>query len=278
MPEHRALAREAAAAAMVLLRNDGVLPLAAPELRAVAVIGPNAGRAVIMGGGSASLPVPELRSPLEALRDRLGPDVEIVHEPGVDISLTTPEVPASMLERRRRARAWSSSTSGSTTSVATVLHRDRAATGSVTWFTGTAPAEAGSTFAYRATAELTVETAGLWRLSLVQTEPARLLVDGEVVLDGHERELLPGHDFFGMGKQELTHDLELAPDRPVRIELESTVTGAGAVGGGQARAAAGAPRRRHRPGGGGRRRRRRRDRGGGHRLRLGDRGRRPRRR
>ena len=30
-----------------------------------------------------------------------------------------------------------------------------------------------------------------------------------------------------MGKRELTHDLELAPDRPVRIELESTVTGSG---------------------------------------------------
>ena len=225
-PEHRAIAREAAAAAMVLLRNDDVLPLAASTLRKVAVIGPNAGRAVIMGGGSASLPVAELRSPLDALRDRLGAGVEIVHEPGVDISLTTPEVPASMLsadgEPGMAVDFFALGDLGGP-----LLHRDRAGNGSVTWFMGTTPVEAGSTFAYRASADLTVETAGYWRLSLVQTEPARLLIDGEVVLDGHGQELLPGHDFFGMGKRELTHDLELSPDRPVHIELESTVTGAG---------------------------------------------------
>ncbi len=83
-PEHRAVAREAAAAGAVLLVNDGVLPLVPDRLRRVAVIGPNAGRAVIMGGGSASLPVARLRTPLEALSERLGPGVEVVHEPGVD--------------------------------------------------------------------------------------------------------------------------------------------------------------------------------------------------
>ncbi len=225
-PEHRAVAREAAAAAMVLLRNDDVLPLAESTLRKVAVIGPNAGRAVIMGGGSASLPVPELRSPLEALRDRLGADVEIVHEPGVDISLTTPEVPESLLsadgEPGLVVEYFALDDLGGT-----VVHRGRAATGSVTWFTGTTPPEVGSAFAYRASAELRVETAGYWRLSLVQTDPARVLIDGEVVLDGHGQDLPPGHDFFGMGKRELTHDLELSPDRPVRVELESTVSGGG---------------------------------------------------
>ncbi len=247
-PDHRAVAREAAAAAMVLLRNDDVLPLTASELKRVAVIGPNAGRAVIMGGGSASLPVPELRSPLDALRDRLGPNVEIVHEPGVDISLTTPAVPGSMLsadgEPGVAVELFALDDLGGE-----VLHRDRFASGSITWFMGTTPAEVGDTFAYRASAELAVETAGLWRLSLVQTEPARLLVDGEVVLDGHGQELPAGHDFFGMGKRELTHDLELSPDRPIRIELDVDGHQLRADGGGQARAAAGPPRRRHRPGG-----------------------------
>lgn len=226
LPEHRAVAREAASAAMVLLRNDDVLPLAGAGLRKVAVIGPNAGRAVIMGGGSASLPVPELRSPLHALCDRLGPDVEIVHEPGVDISLTAPEVPGEWLsadgEPGMVVDYFAVDDFGGE-----VLHRDRAATGSVTWFAGTTPAAAGAGFAYCASAELTVGTAGYWRLSLVQTEPARLLVDGEVVLDGFAQELLPGHDFFGMGKREITYDLQLGPDRPVRVELQSTVSSAG---------------------------------------------------
>jgi beta-glucosidase len=223
LPAHRAVAREAAVGATVLLRNEGVLPLARPSIRRIAVIGPNAGRAVIMGGGSANLPVPELRSPLAALRDRLGPEVEVVHEPGVDISLTTPDVPGDLLD------------AGGEPGLAVeyfrlddlggeVLHHDRFATGTILWF-GATPTEAGPTFSYRGVADLVAPAAGLWTLSLVQTEPARLLVDGEVVLDGNDHELVPGHDFFGMGKREITHVLELDPDRPVRVEVQSTVSG-----------------------------------------------------
>jgi beta-glucosidase len=223
LPEHRAVARETAAAATVLLRNDGVLPLERTTLKRVAVIGPNAARAVIMGGGSASLPVPEVRSPLDALRARLGHEVEVVHEAGVDISLTTPEIPAELLSAEGEAgmvvEYFGVDDLGGRT-----LHRGRVGTGTVTWFAGNTPAEVGPTFAYRAFADLTVETVGHWTLSLVQTEPARLLVDGEVVLDGFARDLPPGHDFFGMGKRELAHVLELSPGRPVRIELQSVVT------------------------------------------------------
>ncbi|MBF0722705.1 glycoside hydrolase family 3 C-terminal domain-containing protein [Sanguibacter inulinus] len=47
LPEHRALAREAAAAGVVVLANDGILPLLGPDRaapRRVAVVGPLAGR------------------------------------------------------------------------------------------------------------------------------------------------------------------------------------------------------------------------------------------
>jgi hypothetical protein len=57
---------------MVLLRNEGVLPLDARGLRSVAVIGPNAARAQIMGGGSAKLRAHYTVTPLEALAARLG--------------------------------------------------------------------------------------------------------------------------------------------------------------------------------------------------------------
>lgn len=229
LPEHRAVAREAATGAMVLLRNEGVLPLAAGTVRTVAVIGPNADRAVIMGGGSASLPVPELRTPLDALRDRLGPEVEVRHEPGVHITLTTPEVPGDWL-RADGEPGLAVTLHPLDAPDGEPVHRDRAATGAVTWWFGP-PAGAPETFAWRAVGELTVPEVGRWTLSLVQTEGAVLLLDDEIVLDGRAVDLPAGSDFFGAGRREQTVDLDLDPARPRRIELRSQVTRPGMVTG-----------------------------------------------
>jgi beta-glucosidase len=62
--------------------NDGLLPLDRTTLGTVAVIGPNATRPAIMGGGSASVRAPRITSPLDALRAALGDGVTVIHEPG----------------------------------------------------------------------------------------------------------------------------------------------------------------------------------------------------
>lgn len=71
-PEHRALIRRAGAEAIVLLKNSGVLPLQ-PGAK-LAVIGPNAKSAQIMGGGSAQLNAHYRVSPWEGLVGQLGED------------------------------------------------------------------------------------------------------------------------------------------------------------------------------------------------------------
>ncbi|MGV3575111.1 MAG: beta-glucosidase H [Devosia sp.] len=71
-PEHRALIRRAGAEAAVLLKNNGALPLK-PGAK-IAVIGPNAKRAQIMGGGSAQLNAHYRVSPWEGLVAQLGED------------------------------------------------------------------------------------------------------------------------------------------------------------------------------------------------------------
>jgi beta-glucosidase len=85
-PEDRQLLREAAADAIVLLANNGVLPLEPGRLRRVALIGPNAGRLAIMGGGSAAVRPHYELSLAEALRARLGPGVEVEMEPGCTVA------------------------------------------------------------------------------------------------------------------------------------------------------------------------------------------------
>ncbi|WP_437965805.1 glycoside hydrolase family 3 C-terminal domain-containing protein [Sorangium sp. So ce260] len=80
------LARETAAAGMVLVRNQGdALPLDAASLRRVAVIGPNAAQGRIQGGGSASVHPHYAVSPLDGLRAALGQRAEVLHAIGARI-------------------------------------------------------------------------------------------------------------------------------------------------------------------------------------------------
>ena len=75
--EHRALAREVAHRATVLLRNESIdgtplLPLAEPELRRVAVLGPLADRPNLGDTGSSNVRPRNTVSVLQGMRERLG--------------------------------------------------------------------------------------------------------------------------------------------------------------------------------------------------------------
>jgi beta-glucosidase len=75
--------RASSAAGMVLIKNDGLLPLAADSLRQVAVIGPNAVRARTLGGGSATVFPPYVISPVDGLSTAFSQETRVVHAIGV---------------------------------------------------------------------------------------------------------------------------------------------------------------------------------------------------
>ncbi|SFR51308.1 MULTISPECIES: beta-glucosidase [Halorubrum] len=75
---HRELAREIATEGAVLLRNDGTLPLG--DVGSLAVIGPNADRAKLGGGGSSEVSPFTRTSPVEGLEAR---EVSVTVERGV---------------------------------------------------------------------------------------------------------------------------------------------------------------------------------------------------
>lgn len=84
-PEHQAIARAIADEAIVLLKNEGVLPLATDNIRSLAVIGANADRRHAGAGGSSQVKAYYEVTPLEGLRNLLGTDVAISHAPGYRI-------------------------------------------------------------------------------------------------------------------------------------------------------------------------------------------------
>jgi beta-glucosidase len=71
---HHEVARDLAERCVVLLRNDGVLPLRAHGTGTVAVIGEYAERPRLQGGGSAGVLPTRVDVPLDELRDLLGVD------------------------------------------------------------------------------------------------------------------------------------------------------------------------------------------------------------
>ena len=82
-PRHRILARQAAAAGMVLLKNEGqLLPL--NQARRVAVIGGLADYPAIQGGGSSQVSPDRIVTPLEGLREAFGDETELTFERGID--------------------------------------------------------------------------------------------------------------------------------------------------------------------------------------------------
>ena len=93
-PEHGALALKLARESMVLLKNNGLLPVK-PGVKRIAVVGPLADQTDVLAGnynGRAVAPV----SALEGIRAAF-PGAEIVFEPGTNFLRSAQPVPASAL-------------------------------------------------------------------------------------------------------------------------------------------------------------------------------------
>src|SRR3989440_449965 len=83
LPEHRALIREAGAEGIVLLKNErNFLPLQREHITSLAMIGPNARVAQIMGGGSAQVNAHYAVTPFDGVMARVGDHVTVHYEQG----------------------------------------------------------------------------------------------------------------------------------------------------------------------------------------------------
>jgi beta-glucosidase len=72
---------------------------------------------------------------------------------------------------------------------------------------------------------------GTHTFTLIQTGQARLLLDGDVVIDGVANPPGPGSDFFGLGSEEVQQDVELVAGETVAVTIHYSSRGSAVVHG-----------------------------------------------
>lgn len=225
LDEDRALARRAAAAGMVLLTNDGTLPLAADAVTSVAVIGPNAVEPVIQGGGSAQVPTHRVVTPADGLAAALGADRVTTHQ-GCLAHRYLPVVPPSTWVRPTSGDGGSGSPAEAGRPIAhstfdddafagdPIEVRDRRTIGA--FIHGPRPA---TNAAERFVGHLPIAVGGRHTFGVLAVGRSRVLVDGQLVADNWT-DPTPGDAFFQYGTREVTGEIELEAGKVAEVVVE----------------------------------------------------------
>jgi beta-glucosidase len=217
--DDRALLRRAASDAIVLLRNDGVLPLDPASLRRVAVLGPRASDPCINGGGSARVIPHKVVGPLSELRTAFGDGVEVVHARGCEADRSPRIVGGPVLHAPDGFEGAVHSEQGLTGDVFGVKQLDQ-----LRVFVRSAKAQGypDGPWSMRTRGIVVPEEDGVFQLALAQAGQTRVFADGTLVLDGVANPPPSGGtDFFGMASQDLLSPaLTLTKGQPVELVVE----------------------------------------------------------
>jgi beta-glucosidase len=205
-PEHRAVMREAAREAIVLLKNEGVLPL--KNVKTIAVIGPNAAHAQILGGGSSSVNPHYAVSPFAGINER---DVLVETAPGCFIHKTMPAPAPETLSTAEGGRGLRLSLFAGTEFEGSPKHVEVTATVQHSWWEHTVPGVPQESFSAWLEGLFTPRESGLHTLGLFAVGWCRLYLDDKLVVD-HWADA-------DMGLQK-TAELELTGGKPYKIKVE----------------------------------------------------------
>ena len=205
-PEHRALIRRAGAEGMVLLANDGILPLHMPAK--IAVIGPNAKVAHIMGGGSAQLNAHYRISPWDGLVAAVGEGC-LTHAHGCDNAKFQP-----LLAGPLRMDVFDNrGMEGDPVAVDTLSE----AMGF--WFGRLKGGVSAAHFSARITTDFTATATGNWQLGIRAAGLARVRVDGVLVCEAWET-WERGTTFFEEGCDEVLASVPMVAGQTYAISID----------------------------------------------------------
>ena len=221
-PRHKTIAFKAACEAMTLLKNDGDLLPLSRDLKTVALIGPNATRVLLQGGGSSQVTTDSVRTMAEGLREHLGPGVTVLEGSGVD---NDPFPPAA--DRRQFSPDGNRSAEGLTASyfespdLTGEPNRTSVERHMMRWVSSAmASARRVAYGAFRWSGWFWPEASGVFEFGLRATGQATLKLDGEVLISPGDPATPDRFDVMGNLVPRRLASVALEAGRGYRIELD----------------------------------------------------------
>ncbi|XXH03094.1 hypothetical protein Hte_009484 [Hypoxylon texense] len=215
--ETRELIRASGAEGLTLLKNEGqILPLN-PKTTKVAVIGPNANRAIAGGGGSASLNPYYNTLPLDSIRATS--QWEVVYAQGCHIHKWLPVASPFCTAKSGEPGVTLEWFSGDKFQGNVVVTQRRTNTDLFLW--DSAPlAQLGPEWSAIATTYLTPTATGKHTISFMSVGPGKLYIDGKLALDLWDW-TEEGEAMFD-GSIDYMVDVGMEAGKPVELRVEMT--------------------------------------------------------
>ena len=216
--QHRELLKKAAAGGMVLLKNDNLLPLKS-DIRNLAIIGPNAKEAQIIGGGSASLRPYYQAHPLEAFQNKLGKQTNISYAKGCHTYKYLPKVDEKFMDNKEGFLV--EYFEGSNFDENLVMQEYLV--GNKFWvFEGFAKDIIAKSerpdISVRFSCAYTPDISGEHEFEIFGIGKARLFIDGEELIDNWT-ETTPGEAFFSFSSESKKAAVDLVKGETYKLEI-----------------------------------------------------------
>ena len=206
--EVRALIRRAGAEGVVSLKNNGVLPLHPETGSTIAIIGPNAATAQIMGGGSAQINPHYRVTPLDALRDAIPSGVKVGYElGGVNQRIAT------LYESKVEAEFFDNKDFGGP-----AVHNRIMGEGFFMFVGHETPGFSPMNYSARLRSTYRPKESGDYQVSLIASGPSRLFVNGKLTVDAWD--FKAGHEYFGVANNEVSGTVRMDAGEAYEIVVE----------------------------------------------------------
>lgn len=221
----KSIAREAAIGGLVLLKNNGVLPIQAKSLKTMAIIGPHAKKPTAGGSGSASVNPYYVSTPYDSITAALekeAPDLRVVYQPGMLSSRVPPTLRSPVCSLQPPTNSFRMDFYAG-------HYFEGEIVGTSYWndsnmylmSDGDVPQSlAGKPYCYRITGIVRPTCSGSHTWGLINTGKAKLYVDDELVIDNSYWKD-PSGAFMGCGSREKQAQMNMVKGQSYWLRVDN---------------------------------------------------------